>query len=143
MRVGHGLALPHQDGKGGAQHLAQRFMGIARQPAQRFQQLAMQQRCLVQEGDRLAQLRYVVRDLPGVDHDANQFAGTEWHLHPSPDIGGRRHLSGRRQIIECPRQRHGQGDAQERKGGHGLPVYRCRQATLKACPTCTSLLSPA
>ena len=108
---GHRLALAQGRRQRGGEHLAQRRVRVARQPAQRVQDLAVQQRLRVQPCmGRLQFHRLFGRS--GVGHPAHQLAAAEGHAHAPAHVRGRNHRVRRRAIVEQSGQRNGQGDAE-------------------------------
>ena len=79
VRVRQGFAAAQQSGQGGGEHLAERRMRVAREPAQRIEQLAVEHRAVVEPGERGAQLRSRCRGRVDGDHDPDQFARSERH----------------------------------------------------------------
>ena len=117
--VARALTLAERGGQRGGQDLAGRGVGVAGQPAHRFQQLAFQQRRVVDPGQRLAQAGVVHARRPEALHDPHRLALAERHPHPPPDVRGRGAAARRRTVIEQARQRHRQGDAEHGFGGGG------------------------
>ena len=52
------------------------------------------------------------------DDDLSQRPVAEHHAHPLADVPGRGGVACRRQVVEQPWQRHGQGDLQDGNGRH-------------------------
>lgn len=84
MGVGQGVAMAQRARQGGAQHLAQWRMGVARQPLQAVPQLALEQRLRVAPGQGLAQSLAVI-GLAVPHHHADQLAVAERHLQAAAD----------------------------------------------------------
>ena len=110
--VGQDLAMAQRAGQGGAQHLAQWRMGVARQPLQALPQLPLQQRLRVAPGQGLAQSLAVV-GLAVPHHHTDQLPVAERHLQAAADRD-RRCIALRRQVVEQAGQGDRQGDLQGR-----------------------------
>ncbi len=123
--VGQNFAATQGAGQRGGQHFAQRGVGVSRQPAQRLQQFALQQRLRVQHRLGLAQLGDTGLGRTHADHHPDHAAAAERHAHPAAHFG--RPIAwaiARRQIVEQTGQWHRQGDAEDgisdgHGGGHG------------------------
>ncbi len=96
-------------------------MGIAGQPAQRFEQLAVEQRLRVGQGMGMAQFHAGGRGTDAHDH-AGQLAVAERYPDPVPDQRAARFPLGGREVVEQPRHRYGEGDL-ETGGGVGAGIW--------------------
>jgi hypothetical protein len=109
MGFGQGFATTQGRRQCRRQHLAQRGMGIARQPAQRLQQLAVEQRLRFQLRKQGTQLGTGLGRRDAGD-DADQFAAAERHPHPAADRIVRCRCATGREVVERLRQRQRQHD---------------------------------
>ena len=131
-RLRQRLAVAQGDRNGGGQHLARGCVVVARTEGQGGEQLAGQQRRLVQAlDDRLEGLPGGLRR-PRREHHADLHPAPEGYPDAAPDPVGIGLGSRRRQVVEQARQGHRQGDAQYRCGGqtHGQSLAEPGPAAL-------------
>jgi hypothetical protein len=121
--VGQGLAVAQQGRQGRGEDLAERSVGVARQPAQRVQQLALQQGQRVEGGFGLAQLAQAGIARADLRDHADQAAAAERHPHTAADHAG---PVGRRQVVEQAGQRQ-----RKRHPEHGIGSVHGRQSTAR------------
>ena len=114
----------------GREHFAQRRVRVTRQPTQRIDQFAMQQRRDVEHRER--RLRFARARIDGTDvrDDTDEFARTEGHAHARAHLHAVDIHAVGRAIVEQSRQRQRQGHTQDGVvGGHRVQSKRAMRWT--------------